>query len=84
MCWVDEKFRWIDLGDKRRDSHAALLAEHFAQRPTASVTGTCDGWAETQAAYQAMTGARLELIIELILAQLPLVSVTGRHPPVWR
>ena len=64
MFWADEKFQCIDLGDKRRDSRAVLLAEHFAQRPTASVTGARNGWAETQAAYQAMTGARLELIFE--------------------
>jgi hypothetical protein len=52
MSWADEEFRGIDLGDARRNGRAARLLERFAERPTASIPGACNGWAETQAAYR--------------------------------
>jgi hypothetical protein len=54
--WADEEFRGIDLGDKRRDKRAARLLERLAERPTASIPGACNGWAETQAAYRFLGG----------------------------
>lgn len=48
MSWAAEEFRDLDLGDKRRDARAVLLAD----RPTASLPGACAGWAETQGAYR--------------------------------
>jgi len=56
MGWADEEFRGIDLGDKRRDGRAARLVERLAERPTASIPGACNGWAETQAAYRFLSG----------------------------
>jgi len=56
MSWADEEFREIDLGDKRRDSRAIQLVERLAERPTASIPGACQGWAETQAAYRFLSG----------------------------
>jgi hypothetical protein len=52
MSWAEEEFRGIDLGDKRRDRRAMRLVERLAERPTASIPGACNGWAETQAAYR--------------------------------
>lgn len=56
MGWADEEFRGIDLGDKRRGSRAIRLIERLAERPTASIPGACNGWAETQAAYRFLAG----------------------------
>jgi len=52
MSWAAEEFKSIDLGDKRLDKRAILLAERLAEKPTASIPGACGGWAETQAAYR--------------------------------
>ena len=56
MGWADDEFREIDLGDKRRDRRAVRLIERLAERPTASIPGACNGWAETQAAYRLLSG----------------------------
>lgn len=56
MGWADEEFRGIDLGDKRRGKRAIRLVERLAERPTASIPGACNGWAETQAAYRFLAG----------------------------
>jgi hypothetical protein len=56
MGWADEEFLGIDLGDKRRDGRAIRLVERLAERPTASIPGACNGWAETQAAYRFLAG----------------------------
>jgi len=56
MSWADEEFRGIDLGDQRRASRAIRLVERLAERPTASIPGACNGWAETQAAYRFLSG----------------------------
>jgi IS4 transposase len=52
MSWAAEEFKGIDLGDKRLNKRAVLLAERLAEKPTASIPGACGGWAETQAAYR--------------------------------
>jgi hypothetical protein len=52
MSWAAEEFKGIDLGDKRLDQRAILLAERLAEKPTASIPGACNGWSETQAAYR--------------------------------
>jgi hypothetical protein len=51
-AWVDEKFETLDLDDPRRDRRAKELVKRFAGRPTASIPGACEGWAETIAAYR--------------------------------
>lgn len=52
MGWAMEEFRGVDLGDKRLDRRAVLLAERLAEKPLASIPGACNGWAETQGAYR--------------------------------
>jgi len=55
-----EEFRGIDLGDKRLDRRAVLLAERLAEKPLASIPGACNGWAETQAAYRFFSQEELD------------------------
>jgi hypothetical protein len=52
MSWAAEEFKDIDLGDRRLDKRAVLLAERMAAKPLASIPQACGGWAETQAAYR--------------------------------
>jgi hypothetical protein len=66
MGWAAEEFKDIDLGDKRLNKRAAVLAEQLAAKPTASIPGACGGWAETQAAYRFL--AQPELSWEDILS----------------
>ncbi len=60
MSWAEEEFKGIDLGDKRRDKRAILLAEQLAAKPTASIPAACGGWAETQAAYRFLAQEDVE------------------------
>ncbi len=52
MGWASEEFETIDLGDKRLDKRAVLLAEQFSANATKSIPDACGGWAETRAAYR--------------------------------
>jgi hypothetical protein len=60
MSWAEEEFKGLDLGDKRLDKRAVLLAERLAEKPTASIPGACGGWAETQAAYRFLAQEELD------------------------
>jgi len=60
MSWAAEEFRSIDLGDKRLNKRAFLLAEQLAAKPTASIPAACGGWAETQAAYRFLAQDEVE------------------------
>ncbi|ANB71758.1 transposase (plasmid) [Paraburkholderia phytofirmans OLGA172] len=59
-AWVDEEFETLDLGDPRRDRRAKELIKRFASRPTASIPGACEGWAETMAAYRFLGNERID------------------------
>ena len=52
MGWGEEEFKTIDLGDERLNRRAVLLLERLAQKPSASIPGACENWAETAAAYR--------------------------------
>lgn len=58
MSWAAEEFADLDLGDKRLNARMVKIAESFARQPTASIPGACGGWAETQAAYRALSNQR--------------------------
>lgn len=58
MSWAAEEFADLDLGDKRLNARMVKIAERFARQPTASIPGACGGWAETQAAYRALSNQR--------------------------
>lgn len=58
--WATEEFKSIELGDQRLNSRAALLLERLAEKPTASIPGACNGWAETQAAYRFLSQERFD------------------------
>ncbi|WP_431798473.1 IS4 family transposase (plasmid) [Cupriavidus metallidurans] len=59
-AWVDDEFETLDLGDPRRDRRAKELLKRFAAKPTASIPGACDGWAETMAAYRFLGNEEVE------------------------
>ena len=58
--WAEAEFRDIDLGDRRLNRRAVLLAESLAKNPSASIPSACGGWAETAAAYRFLSQDRLE------------------------
>ncbi len=43
MDWASEEFETIDLGDKRLNKDAALLAERLVDSPSASIPKACRG-----------------------------------------
>ena len=51
---LGDELATIDLGDKRLNARALLLAERMAAAPTKSIPTACHGWAETQAAYRLL------------------------------
>ena len=60
MSWAAEEFGGIDLGDKRLDRRAVLLAERLAAKSAESIPTACNGWAETQAAYRFLSNERVD------------------------
>ena len=52
MGWGEEEFKTIELGDERLNRRAVLLAERLGRKPSASIPGACQSWAETTAAYR--------------------------------
>ena len=52
MCWAEEEFETLDLGDPRLNRRAVLLAERLSQKPGTSIPGACANWSETVAAYR--------------------------------
>ena len=59
MGWAEEEFETIDLGDRRLNQRAVLLAERLGQKPGASIPGACESWAETAAAYRFLGNAQV-------------------------
>lgn len=64
--WAAQEFKDIDLGDRRLNKRAMLLAERMAAHPSSSIPQACGGWAETQAAYRFL--ARDDIEWEAMLA----------------
>lgn len=56
MSGTAEAFEALDLGDRRLNRRAVLLAERLAAQPTASVPAACGGWAETSRRVPAIGG----------------------------
>lgn len=63
---ISAEISGINLGDKRLNDRSRILMESMAANPQASVNGTCDGWAETQAAYRFFDNSAVtpELILQ--------------------
>ncbi len=51
MTWAGEEFGGAEPGDKRLNRRLMKLTERFADKPMASILGTCSGWSDTQASY---------------------------------
>ncbi len=50
--WAQNELAGIDLGNARLNRHSVILLDPLADKPTASISHTRIGWAETQAAYR--------------------------------
>jgi len=50
--WAETEFKNLDLGDKRIQKRAIKLLNSFSKSPKLSIPKSCQGWAETQAAYR--------------------------------
>ena len=57
---MEEEFETLNFGDPRRDQRAKELVKRFASRPTASIPGACEGWAETIAAYRFLDNEHID------------------------
>jgi len=79
--WAMEEFATAELGDGRLNKRLIKLAERFADNPTSSIPGACDGWAETQAAYRFLGHKRISW--ESVLGgHLQQTEARMRHHPV--
>ena len=58
MSWAIEEFETINLGDKRLNRRAVLLAERLAENPSSSIPGACKGWKETLGVIDTWQWAR--------------------------
>ena len=58
-AWTEEEFAAVDLGDGRLNKRLIKLMDRFADKPTASIPGACNGWAETQAAYRFLSQKKI-------------------------
>jgi len=50
--WTQVNFGACDLGDKRRTNRLMMVAEQFANNPSASLPNQLDRWADLKAAYR--------------------------------
>lgn len=50
--WAAQEFREVELGDKRRTKRLIRLAEERSVDPNGSIAESCDGKADTKAAYR--------------------------------
>jgi hypothetical protein len=60
MSWIGEEFKTLDLGDERLNARAKRLLGRLGSKPTESIPNTCNGWAETQAAYRFLSNPRAD------------------------
>lgn len=56
-CNIQQELSGIDLGDERRDRRIARLGARLAAAPALSISGACDGSAETMAGYRLARSA---------------------------
>lgn len=59
MGWAEAEFETIELGDERLNRRAVLLAERLGHKPSASIPGACENWAETAAAYRFLSNEQV-------------------------
>jgi len=53
MCeGIADELQGVDLGDKRLNRRSVRVIESLAANPEASINASCEGWAETLAAYR--------------------------------
>ena len=50
--WVQNEFKFVDLGDQRLNNRLIKLSEDFLKSPESPINQSCDNWAATKAAYR--------------------------------
>lgn len=50
--WAESEFTSANLGDKRLNKRLSIIAERFSKSPESAIPQSCEGWAETKAAYR--------------------------------
>lgn len=50
--WIEQELETFDCGDKRLNKRVKKLTDSLSRKPTLSIPGSCEGWAETIAAYR--------------------------------
>jgi len=60
MSWAEEEMEGLNLGDERLNKRAIRMLDCFSGKPTLSIPGACNGWAETQAAYRFFAQEEVE------------------------
>ena len=58
--WTDVELADLDLGDTRLDSRAKKIMARFADKPSASIPKSCNGWGETIATYRFLENDAVE------------------------
>jgi hypothetical protein len=82
MGWAEAEFEGIDLGDARRNRRVIHLVERMAERPTASLPGSCQGWGETQGAYRLFGNDAVAPLALLEPHREATIRRMGSHPVV--
>jgi hypothetical protein len=50
--WATSEFENVDLGDERLNQRLIKNCNSFSEVPESPINQSCDGWAETKAAYR--------------------------------
>jgi Transposase Tn5 dimerisation domain/Transposase DNA-binding len=52
MDFIQSEYGSVNFGDKRLNERGKLLLKRLSNKPMDSIPGSCNGWAETKAAYR--------------------------------
>jgi hypothetical protein len=53
--WIEKEMETLELGDPRRHERVKRMIGQFSQNPGASIPYACGTWADTKAAYRALS-----------------------------
>lgn len=82
LSWAEAELNGIDLGDERLNKRAIKMLDRFSEKPTLSIPGACNGWAETQAAYRFFAHEDVECADILAPHQQQTHARIKEHPVV--
>ncbi|OYO28920.1 IS4 family transposase [Janthinobacterium sp. PC23-8] len=80
--WTAVEFADIDLGDARLDSRARKIVARFADKPSSSISKSCNGWAETIATYRFLENDAVEWRDIMVPHWAKTQQRMGEHPVI--